>query len=870
VLVTRGDVHTAAEQFWKEVQTRYEQHSGDVTRPLLPPQQAFLPVQHLFEALKKFPSIHIDSASAVKSQAIDFTTQALPDILADARSDQPYQHLENLLSTSTAKVLFCCESAGRRETLLEALRTISIVPENLSAWPAELQSLPAYGVIIGPLQEGFHQTDPAFLLICEDQVFGQRVRQTRRREGKAELNPDLIIKNLTELQLNAPVVHIEQGVGRYRGLISFEAGGTVGEYLHLEYADNTQLYVPVASLHMINRYVGAEEEHAPWHKLGSEQWQVAKRKAAARVADVAAELLLVHAQRAAQKGFAFSDPGADYQRFCQEFPFEETPDQQQSIAAVRADMLSNTPMDRLVCGDVGFGKTEIALRAAFIAVQNSKQVVLLVPTTLLAQQHFETFQDRFADWPIKIDVVSRFRNAREHADIEQGLLDGRLDIVIGTHKLLQKKLQYKNLGLLIVDEEHRFGVKQKERLKALRSEVDILTLTATPIPRTLNMAVAGMRDLSIIATPPARRLSVKTFVRERQDSLVREAILREVLRGGQVYFLHNEVKTIDNAARDIEQLVPEATVGIGHGQMRERTLERVMSDFYHRRFNVLVCTTIIESGIDIPTANTIIIERAGKLGLAQIHQLRGRVGRSHHQAYAYLLTPNARAMTKDAVKRLVAIEQAATLGSGFTLATHDLEIRGAGELLGAEQSGQIQNVGYTLYMEMLERAVQSLQNGETVDLSDPFAAISEVNLRVSALIPEDYLPDVHNRLSLYKRIASASNDDAAQSLMEEMIDRFGIPSEPIKNLFRVARLRRRAQAAGIKNIDCGPQGGKLEFGADTSVEPFALVTLVQQQPHIFKMDGATRLRFKGELEAEETRFKFVEDLLSQLCIAPAA
>ncbi|MDI9671012.1 transcription-repair coupling factor, partial [Pseudomonas aeruginosa] len=603
---------------------------------------------------------------------------------------------------------------------------------------------------------------------------------------------------------------------------------------------------------------------APLHRLGSETWQKAKRKAAEQVRDVAAELLDIYARRAAREGFAFKDPQADYATFSAGFPFEETPDQQSAIEAVVADMLAPRPMDRLVCGDVGFGKTEVAMRAAFVAVHSGKQVAVLVPTTLLAQQHYNSFRDRFADWPVSVEVMSRFKSAKEVENAARLLAEGKIDILIGTHKLLQEDVKFANLGLVVIDEEHRFGVRQKEQLKALRSEVDILTLTATPIPRTLNMAVSGMRDLSIIATPPARRLSVRTFVMEQQSAVIKEALLRELLRGGQVYYLHNEVKTIEKCARDLAELVPEARIGIGHGQMHERELEQVMSDFYHKRFNVLVASTIIETGIDVPSANTILIERADKFGLAQLHQLRGRVGRSHHQAYAYLLTPPRRQMTPDAEKRLEAIANAQDLGAGFVLATHDLEIRGAGELLGDGQSGQIQAVGFTLYMEMLERAVKAIRKGEQPNLEQPLGGGPEVNLRVPALIPEDYLPDVHARLILYKRIANAPDEEGLRELQVEMIDRFGLLPDPAKNLMRLTLLKLQAEKLGILKVDAGPQGGRIEFAADTQVDPLVLIKLIQGQPNRYKFEGATLFRFQVPMERPEERFNTLEALFERL------
>ncbi len=715
---------------------------------------------------------------------------------------------------------------------------------------------------MAPIEAGVLLDDIA--LIPESALLGQRVMQRRRRDKNRDGNHEHVIRNLTELREGAPVVHIDHGVGRYQGLVTLEIEEQATEFLMLEYADQAKLYVPVANLHLIARYTGSDDSSAPLHRLGTEQWQKAKRKAAEQVRDVAAELLNIYAIRAAREGFAFSNPGVDYATFSAAFPFEETPDQQAAIDKVRHDMLSGKPMDRLVCGDVGFGKTEVAMRAAFIAVHSGKQVAVLVPTTLLAQQHYNSFRDRFADWPVKVEVMSRFKTAKEINQAIRDLAEGKVDILIGTHKLLQSDVKFNNLGLVIIDEEHRFGVRQKEQLKALRSEVDILTLTATPIPRTLNMAFAGMRDMSIIATPPARRLSVRTFVMQRQDAVVKEALLRELLRGGQVYFLHNDVKTIEKCAADLAALVPEARIGIGHGQMHERELEQVMADFYHKRYNVLVASTIIETGIDVPNANTIIIDRADKFGLAQLHQLRGRVGRSHHQAYAYLLTPPQKSMTTDAQKRLEAISQAQDLGAGFMLATHDLEIRGAGELLGDGQSGEIQAIGFTLYMEMLERAVESIRKGEQPNLEQPLDSGTEINLRVPALIPDEYLPDVHARLILYKRISSAKDMNALKELQVEMIDRFGLLPDPAKYLIRVTALKLKAQALGILKIDAGPYGGRLEFASDTCVDPIRLIKLIQSQPKHYRFEGATVFKFTVPMDNPEQRFATIEALLTQL------
>ena len=657
-------------------------------------------------------------------------------------------------------------------------------------------------------------------------------------------------------------MHIEHGVGRYLGLQILEIDGDPAEFLLLEYAEGNKLYVPVGSLHLISRYTAGDPDTAPLHRLGTEQWEKARRKARERAADVAAQLLDVYARREARVGHAHELDETKWQQFCEGFPFEETPDQAVAIAAVKDDMCAPKVMDRLVCGDVGFGKTEVAMRAAFIAAQNGRQSAILVPTTLLANQHHANFRDRFADWPYTVEVVSRFQSAKDLERIIARVQSGEVDILIGTHKLLQSDFGFRDLGLLIIDEEHRFGVKQKEAIKALRAEVDILTMTATPIPRTLNMALGGLRDLSIIATPPARRLSIKTFIREHSIALVKEAVLRETLRGGQVFYLHNEVKTIEESARKLGELLPELSIGVAHGQLREQALEKVMSDFYHQHHHILVCSTIIETGIDIPNANTIIIERADKFGLAQLHQLRGRVGRSHHQAYAYLLSPPRSVITSDAQKRLEAIEAAGDLGAGYQLASHDMEIRGAGELLGAEQSGQIHQVGFSLYLSMLESAVAALRRGDIPDIDQPLDTGTEVKLHVPALIPEDYLPDITTRLVLYKRIAQANNAEQLREIQVEMIDRFGLLPEPVKNLFTAALIKVRAQQLGISEIDMTDEGGSIEFTAATVVEPAAIVNLIQSDPLCYSLSGSGKLRVKKSLPTLSSRAEFVEALIS--------
>lgn len=856
-------IEQAAEQFWNDVRNRYEERRVDPERPLLPPAELFMPVEDCFARLKLWPRVVASQQDVEPGIGRErFPAQPLPELAIESKASEPLGKLRQFLDGFPGRVLFTAESAGRREVLLELLARLKLRPQEVEGWGGFLASEERLAIAIAPLDEGLLLDEVA--LVAESPLFGQRVMQRRRRE-KSRDGGDNVIKNLTELREGAPVVHIDHGVGRYQGLVTLEIEGQAQEFLLLQYADEAKLYVPVASLHLIARYTGSDDALAPLHKLGSETWQKAKRKAAEQVRDVAAELLDIYARRAARQGYAFKDPQVDYETFAAGFPFEETPDQQAAIDAVREDLLSAKPMDRLVCGDVGFGKTEVAMRAAFIAVHGGKQVAVLVPTTLLAQQHYNSFRDRFADWPVRVEVMSRFKSAKEVQNAITELADGKIDILIGTHKLLQDDVKFSNLGLVIIDEEHRFGVRQKEQLKALRSEVDILTLTATPIPRTLNMSIAGMRDLSIIATPPARRLSVRTFVMEANNPTIKEALLRELLRGGQVYYLHNDVKTIEKCAADLQALVPEARIAIGHGQMRERDLEQVMSDFYHKRFNVLVASTIIETGIDVPSANTIIIERADKFGLAQLHQLRGRVGRSHHRAYAYLVVPDKRSITPDAQKRLDAIASMDELGAGFTLATHDLEIRGAGELLGEDQSGQMAEVGFSLYTELLERAVRSIRSGKLPDLdAGEEVRGAEVELHVPALIPEDYLPDVHTRLTLYKRISSARDSAALRELQVEMIDRFGLLPDPVKHLFAIAELKLQANALGIRKLELGENGGRIVFEAKPDIDPMAVIQLIQKQPRLYQMDGPDKLRIRHPLPEGADRFNAARALLATL------
>ncbi|MEW6996545.1 transcription-repair coupling factor [Colwelliaceae bacterium BS250] len=875
-----GNIDKNLEQFWLDINYRYEDRRYDPNRPLLPPEHLFIAREQLFATLKNFDRVNVKvEAQTAKAGVINYVTEKLPSVAVNHQLKQPLIKICEFLQQAEQtkqSILFIVESQGRRETLLELLARENIRPQQMDSLSSFINSTTKVAITVNALVHGFvvspdstnkksgKTNEHNFAIITEDDLFTDRVKQTRRRTKSDETNTEAIFKNLTELSIGQPVVHIEHGIGRYQGLQTIENAGMATEFLILSYANEAKLYVPVASLHLISRYSGSASESTPLHKLGSDSWVKAKKKAAEKVIDVAAELLDIFAKREHSHGYAYKRDKEDYQAFSDSFGFEETEDQRNAIENVIADMLDHKSMDRLVCGDVGFGKTEVAMRAAFVAANDNKQVIILVPTTLLAQQHYENFRDRFANWPINVEVLSRFKTAKQQKLIIEDVANGKVDILIGTHKLLNNSIKYHDLGLLIVDEEHRFGVKQKEKIKQLRANVDILTLTATPIPRTLNMAMGGMRDLSIIATPPAKRLAVKTFVRERENGLIRESILREVLRGGQVYFLHNNVQTIEKTAQDIQELVPEAKIVIAHGQMPERDLERVMSDFYHQRFNVLLCTTIIETGIDVPSANTIIMDRADHLGLAQLHQLRGRVGRSHHQAYAYLLTPHPKRMTKDAVKRLDAIAQLEDLGAGFALATHDLEIRGAGELLGEDQSGQMASIGFSLYMEMLDQAVAALKEGKQPSLDELHAGHTEIELRVPALLPDDYIYDVSMRLSFYKRIASCETDNALDDIQVELIDRFGLLPQPAKNLFHIGKLRLQAEKIGITRIDASEKGGAIEFSNKTTVNPVLIIGLIQQQPRIFKMDGASKLKFAIPSKDSKARFTLITQMINDL------
>jgi len=866
IIIDVGEASDAADALWQGITERHEQLRHDRHRPLLDPAEVYLTPAEFCDLVGTWHRVQLRNFEwppETTGSYQNFSSTAPAAVRIDARAEQPAAELLAHIEASPARVLLAAESAGRRELLLDLLRARGVQPKIFEGFAAFLNSDLRLGITVSAAASGLKLEAPALEILTESQLFGDRARQERRRR-RAERDPARILKELSDLRIGAPVVHEAYGVGRYLGLQTMDIAGHTGEFLVLEYADGDKLYVPVQALHLVSRYTGAPAETAPLHKLGGEQWQKARRKAAQRIRDVAAELLDLYSRRAAREGTRMMASEAEYRAFQAGFPFEETADQAAAIEQVISDLKSEKPMDRVICGDVGFGKTEVALRAAFVAVQSGRQVAVLVPTTLLAQQHYTTFVDRFADWPVRIESLSRFRSNKEADAVLAGVTAGQVDIVIATQRLLQGKTKFKDLGLVVIDEEHRFGVRDKEKLKALRTEVDVLTLTATPIPRTLNMAMGGLRDLSLITTPPAERLAVKTFVLEWNETVVREAALREIRRGGQIYYVHNTIETIEKTAQAIRELVPEASVAVGHGQMRERELEQLMLDFYHRRFNVLVCTTIIESGIDVPTANTIIIDRADRFGLAQIHQLRGRVGRSHHRAYAYLITPPRKAMTADALKRLEALESLEELGAGFTLATHDLEIRGAGELLGDEQSGQIQEIGYNLYMDLLERAVTALKSGKQADLERPLDAGAEVDLHVPALIPEDYVPDVHLRLVLYKRIAGTPSREELDELKVELIDRFGPLPQFAQSLFRATYLKLRAAALGIRKIDAGANSGYFLFEEQNKIDPKRVLKLVQGKPKEYRLDGPLKLRFTHDARSEEKLFGRVEQLVEQL------
>ncbi len=863
IVITDRNIESELTQFWKDIYQRYEDRRHNVDQPLLAPEQIFFQQNQIFEQLNQFPRIIAsDEVFEPKAGVINTSAEQPPRLAVEPKHQQPFHAVKSFIDAAQHPVLLVAESAGRRESLKDSLRASMGEIPVVEHYQEFINQQYSVAVTHAPLERGL-EIKGQISVISENQLYEHRVVQ-RRRKRQHEVSEEFLVKSLTELSIGAPVVHIDHGVGRYAGLVTLCIDDQDHEFLQLNYADDAKVYVPVTNLHLISRYSGGDPDLAPLHKLGTDAWNKAKRKALEQIHDVAAELLHIQARRHSKPGIQFELDHTTYMQFVSGFAYEETLDQANAIEATLYDMQQAKPMDRLVCGDVGFGKTEVAMRAAFVAVQNNKQVAVLVPTTLLAQQHYESFKDRFADWPIRIEVLSRFGSNKTHLKTIEDLAEGKVDIVIGTHKILQENVQFKQLGLMIVDEEHRFGVRDKERIKAMRADVDMLTLTATPIPRTLNMAFSGMRDLSIIATPPARRLAVKTFVNEQTDATMKEAILRELLRGGQVYILHNEVDTIERAAENIRLLVPEARVAVAHGQMRERELEQVMQQFYHKEYNVLVCSTIIETGIDVPNANTIIIERADKLGLAQLHQLRGRVGRSHHQAYAYLMVPSIKGLKGDAEKRLDAIQRASTLGAGFVLATEDLEIRGAGELLGEQQSGSMHAIGYSLYMEMLEKATKAIQNGKTPNFDAPLSLTAEISLHMPALIPDEYLGDVHQRLLFYKRISNTDTQEKLDHIRMELIDRFGVLPQQVKYLFTVHQVRIKAEKLGITKIDLSKQGGQIEFSPDTPVQAMSIIQMMQKHPTFFRMDGGQRLKVMVMLEENDKRIQFINDLLDEL------
>ena len=863
IIVKLGNLKSAGDQFWQDIHTRHSEKQIDRYRPILNPTDIFMKPDDLLSKLKGYRRIEFRE----HKDAVDYGISPIPEFSIQRQKSESFEKLIEFIADFDGKIIFCAETEGRQATLTELLDRAGIEPKKVESIHQFFESNSDLGITIAPLDQGMISHEENKAVITESQLFGNRIAQRRRRRQSAE-NSGLILRSLAELRVNDAIVHIEHGIGRYRGLETISTDGQTAEFLVLEYANDAKLYMPVTSLHMVNRFSGGDQELVSLDRLGSDNWKKAKRKATEKIHDVATELLEIYAKREARKGFKYELQHADYEKFSSSFSFEETPDQASAIESVIADMQSSRPMDRLICGDVGFGKTEVAMRAAFIAIQNNKQVTLLVPTTLLAQQHFESFKDRFSNWPIVVNLVSRFKSNSEQKEIIEQVEKGSIDLLIGTHKLLHADIKYKKLGLLIIDEEHRFGVRQKEKLKTIRTDADILTLTATPIPRTLNMALAEIRDLSLIVTPPARRLSVKTFVRQYQESIVKEAITRELLRGGQVFYLHNEVRTIEQTSEHIQEIIPEARICVAHGQMPEKNLEKIMADFYHKKYNILVCTTIIETGIDIPSANTIVINRADKFGLAQLHQLRGRVGRSHHQAYAYLLLPDHGKLGSDAYKRIEAIQAASTLGAGFTLASHDLEIRGAGELLGEEQSGHIQKIGFSLYFELLEEAIEALKSGKLPSSKIEQRNTIDINLRIPALIPEDYLPDVHARLIMYKRISSAKDEEALEDLQIEMIDRFGLLPDTLKRLFRLTSLKQKAQKFGIKKIDANVNSGNIQFGQQTHVDPLSIVELVQNDPASYKILNANQLNFSHKSNEPNVRLDFINNLLEKLKIAP--
>ncbi|TYQ19771.1 UNVERIFIED_ORG: transcription-repair coupling factor (superfamily II helicase) [Zoogloea ramigera] len=857
-----GDIDAAIKRFWADTTSRHRFLKADRERPILPPDMLFLSDEQFFTLAKPYGRMVI---SKDPDQGASELSAPIPNIAVNRHLEDPLTNLRSYLLQAGTRVMICAETNGRRETLQQYFSEYDLALTPVEGFEGFATSDAKLALGVAPLHAGFELATPAerLVFITETELYAGSGRRVGKKKQEAVTQVESMVRDLSELKIGDPVVHVNHGIGRYMGLTSMDLGEGETEFLHLEYAKDTKLYVPVSQLHVISRYSGAAPEDAPLHTLGSGQWEKAKRRAAEQIRDTAAELLNLYARRALRQGHAFEYSAHDYERFAESFGFDETPDQQEAINNVIRDMTSGKPMDRLVCGDVGFGKTEVALRAAFIAVMGGKQVAILAPTTLLAEQHAQTFADRFADWPVRIAEMSRFRTGKEINQAIKGMADGTLDIVIGTHKLLSDDVKFTRLGLVIIDEEHRFGVRQKEALKSLRAEVDVLTLTATPIPRTLGMALEGLREFSIIATAPQKRLAIKTFVRSEGESIIREACLRELKRGGQVYFLHNEVETIQNRLAMLTELLPEARIAVAHGQMHERDLEKVMRDFVAQRYNILLCTTIIETGIDVPTANTIIMHRADKFGLAQLHQLRGRVGRSHHQAYAYLLVTDVQGLSKQAQRRLDAIQQMEELGSGFYLAMHDLEIRGAGEVLGDNQSGEMTEIGFQLYTDMLNEAVRSLKAGKEPDLAAPLSTTTEINLHTPALLPSDFCGDVHERLSIYKRMANCTVQDKIDDLQEELIDRFGKLPDPVKALIETHRLRIAAKTVGIIKIDAHGEAASLQFMAKPPIDPMRIIELIQKNRQI-KLAGQDKLKITAAMPDLAARVAQIKGAIKQL------
>ncbi len=864
-----GNVSETLTNHYEELSGRYKFLKHDIERPVLNPSEISFTNEEWFCLLKNY------SVFSFHEKNKESPATKVPSVKVNAKTTRPYHLLSKVIDSRIKEnqlTIITAENKGRVATVKSTLSDNDIYVTVVESW-SEIEKLAEQVltakvgmqclICSAPLSKGFELSLLKILLITEQELFNDHQSANKRSAKKEPTDVENLIRDLSELKIESPVVHLDHGVGRYQGLVHLNIGDGENEFLHLQYANDASLYVPVSQLHIINRYTGSDKENAPLHSLGSEQWEKAKKRAAKLARDTAAELLNLYARRAMRVGFSYSLDSKEYEKFCEGFSFTETPDQLSTIHAVVQDMVSAKPMDRLVCGDVGFGKTEVALRAAFIAVMAGKQVAVLAPTTLLAEQHFQSFCDRFAELPVKIRELSRFRSQKEMNITVNEIEKGSVDIVIGTHRLISKEINFRDLGLLIIDEEHRFGVRQKEKFKELRSEVDILTLTATPIPRTLAMSMEGIRDFSVIATAPQKRLAIKTLVRFDSEITVKEALHRELKRGGQAYVLHNEVKTIKNRKEFLERIIPEARIGVAHGKMPERELERVMKQFTQKQFNILLCTTIIETGIDIPSANTIIIYRADKFGLAQLHQLRGRVGRSHHQAYAYLLTPEESNLTSDAVKRLNAIQSMEELGSGFFLALHDLEIRGAGEVLGDQQSGNISEIGFSLYSDMLKQAVESLKNGNAPDMEAPLKATIEINFHLPALLPKNYCPDVHERLTIYKRLANTKTQSQLESLEGELIDRFGkIPTETAV-LIEVHKYRQKASEIGIQKIDATNEFVILQFDKSPNLSPEKIIYLIQNDSR-FKLLGPTKLKFQVDSSDFKTRSKNIGDCLTLL------